>query len=197
GEEKEMNQQQENGRKRSTFMEAKEYILSRVKEILENGDLETINIVVDKILNTRQIFVYGSGRSGIVGKAFAMRLVQMGLRAYFIGETITPIVEHGDLVIIISNKGETYSAIQTANIVRRVGGEVAVLTSNRQSKLALAANHVIELKIEWDTKHKRFAPLGTLFEVSAFIFLDALVAEVMEKKNENEDTMRARHAIMV
>ncbi|MGB9636378.1 MAG: 6-phospho-3-hexuloisomerase [Thermoplasmata archaeon] len=192
-----MNQQQENGRKRSTFMEAKEYILSRVKEILENGDLETINIVVDKILNTRQIFVYGSGRSGIVGKAFAMRLVQMGLRAYFIGETITPIVEHGDLVIIISNKGETYSAIQTANIVRRVGGEVAVLTSNRQSKLALAANHVIELKIEWDTKHKRFAPLGTLFEVSAFIFLDALVAEVMEKKNENEDTMRARHAIMV
>ncbi|MEM3396200.1 MAG: 6-phospho-3-hexuloisomerase [Thermoplasmata archaeon] len=182
---------------KSTFQEAKSYILERVKEILENGDIETINVVVDKILKTRQIFVYGAGRSGIVGKAFAMRLVQMGLRAYFIGETITPIVEHGDLVFIVSNKGETYSAIQTANIVRRVGGEVVVLTSNRHSKLALAANHILELKIERDTKHRRFAPLGTLFEVAAFIFLDALVAEIMEKKNENEDTMRARHAIMV
>lgn len=180
-----------------TFQEAKSYIIERVKEILENGDIETINVVVEKILKTRQIFVYGAGRSGIVGKAFAMRLVQMGLRAYFIGETITPIVEHGDLVFIVSNKGETYSAIQTANIVRRVGGEVVVLTSNRHSKLALAANHILELKIERDTKHRRFAPLGTLFEVAAFIFLDALVAEIMEKKNENEDTMRARHAIMV
>jgi len=180
-----------------TFQEAKDYILERVKEILENGDIGIIDTVVDKVLKTRQIFVYGVGRSGIVGKAFAMRLVQMGLRAYFIGETVTPIVESGDLVFIISNKGETYSAIQTANIVRRVGGEVVALTSNRQSKLALAANYVIELKIERDTKHKRLAPLGTLFEISAFIFLDALVAEIMEKKNENEDTLRARHAIMV
>ncbi|MCK5024870.1 MAG: SIS domain-containing protein, partial [Thermoplasmata archaeon] len=70
--------------------------------------------LIDSILGTNKVFIYGVGRSGTMSKAFAIRLVQLGLKVFFVGETITPIVEKDDLVIIVSNTGETMSAIQTA-----------------------------------------------------------------------------------
>ena len=100
--------------------ESVHYIIEVLEEVLSNNDQKLIEGVIKTLLNANKIFVYGVGRSGHVGKSFAMRLVQLGLKAYFIGETITPIVEPNDVVVIISNTGETMSAIQTGNIVRRV-----------------------------------------------------------------------------
>ncbi|RLG56732.1 MAG: capsule biosynthesis protein, partial [Candidatus Hydrothermarchaeota archaeon] len=82
-----------------------------------------------------------------MSKAFAIRLVQLGLKVFFIGETITPIVEENDVVIIVSNTGETMSAIQTANIVRRLGAKAIAITATEHSKLAHAASSVIHLRV--------------------------------------------------
>ena len=152
---------------------------------------------MDKILNKQKIFIYGVGRSGTVCKAFAIRLVQLGLKVFFIGETITPIVEKDDLVIIVSNTGETMSAIQTANIVRRLGARVIAITAEKHSKLAHAASSVIHLKVEKDPGDSEFSPLGTVFELTAMVFLDGIVSDVMKKMGETEADMRARHAIWV
>ena len=151
---------------------------------------------IDRILDSKKIFIYGVGRSGLVGKAFAIRLVQLGLRVFFIGETITPIVEPDDFVIVISKTGQTMSAIQTANIVGRVGANVAVITAKDTSKLAHASSILITLK---DTNNSKteLAPLGTLFEDTALIFLDSLIPEIMKRLGETEKNMRARHAIWV
>ena len=130
-------------------------------------------------------------------KAFAIRLVQLGLQVFFIGETITPIVEKDDLVIILSNTGETMSAIQTANIVRRQGAKVIVLTAAKHSKLAHAASSVILLKVESDPEDPELAPLGTVFEITALILLDGIVSDIMKKTGQTEANMRARHAIWV
>jgi len=46
----------------------------------------------------RKILVVGAGRSGLVGKAFAMRLMHLGFNIYVMGETITPAFGVGDLV---------------------------------------------------------------------------------------------------
>ncbi|MCK5397387.1 MAG: SIS domain-containing protein [Thermoplasmata archaeon] len=130
-------------------------------------------------------------------KAFAIRLVQLGLKVFFIGETITPIVEKDDLVIIVSNTGETMSAIQTANIVRRLDAKVIALTAEAHSKLAHAASSVIHLDVGKDTDDACLAPLGTVFEITALVFLDSLIPEIMKKMGQNEANMRARHAIWV
>jgi len=137
------------------------------------------------------------GRSGLIAKAFAIRLVQMGLEVFFVGETVTPFVEEGNLVIIVSYTGETMSAIQTANIVRRVGAKVVTVTANNHSKLAAASNLVIEIHPPKDDDRKRLAPLGTLFEVATLIYLDGIVASMMEKLGQSEGAMRKRHAIWV
>ena len=176
---------------------ASAFIIESVSKLLAEDRSQDINAAVELLVKAPQTFVYGVGRSGLVARAFAMRLVQLGLECFFIGETITPIVESGDCVLIVSNTGATMSAVQTANIARRVGASVVSITGSRTSKLAHASTVVIQIKENGLTEATRNAPLATLFEDATLILLDGVVAQIMERLGETESTMRARHAIMV
>ncbi len=180
----------------ATAEEARDFILDGVKGAL-HADPDDVAAFVAAIEKADQVFVYGVGRSGLVGKAFAMRLVQLGLKVFFIGETITPIVQPEDLVVVVSNTGQTMSAHQTANIARRVGATVVVITGNKTSKLAHLGSLLFTLKVGRAGGRAKFAPLGTLFEVSTLVFLDGVVAQLMERLGQTEADMRGRHAIMV
>ncbi len=177
--------------------DASVYILKEIGKLLSQDRTEEMTAMVDLLVKAPQVFVYGVGRSGLVARAFAMRLVQLGLECFFIGETITPIVESGDCVLIVSNTGSTMSAVQTANIARRVGASVVSVTGSRTSKLAHASSVVVQIPEEHAAEGSKNAPLGTLFEDATLVLLDGVVAQVMEKLGETEATMRARHAIMV
>ncbi|MCI4353050.1 MAG: SIS domain-containing protein [Thermoplasmata archaeon] len=181
----------------SAFARAQLYIARRVAEALAQIPAERIQQAVDLLLKAPEIFVYGAGRSGIIGRAFAMRLVQVGLAAFVIGESTTPIVRSGDAVFILSGRGESQSSIQTANIVRREGAQLVVLTGRSTSKLAHAANLSIPLEFPDDPDRPELAPLGTLFESASLQFTDALVSAIMRARGESEESMRRRHAIMV
>jgi 6-phospho-3-hexuloisomerase len=176
--------------------ESTEYIMDMVGKTL-GGEIEGTEEFVEAIIGARRVFIYGVGRSGLIAKAFAIRLVQMGLEVYFVGETVTPIVEEGHLVVIVSHTGETMSAVQTANIVRRVGARVIAITANPHSKLASASNVIISITPPKDEDRRRLAPLGTLFEDATLIYLDGIVAQLMEKLGQGEGQMRKRHAIWV
>ncbi len=181
----------------STFVQAQKYIGERVTAALDRVEPSVIARAVATLSKAPQIFVYGAGRSGIVGRAFAMRLVQTGLRAYVIGESVTPIVRTGDAVFILSGQGESSSSVQTANIVRREGAELIVLTGRGGSKLAHAASLLIALELPDDGERPRLAPLGTLFESASLRLTDGLIAELAAARGESEASMRRRHAIMV
>jgi 6-phospho-3-hexuloisomerase len=168
-----------------------DYIIKGIQNTLSET-IENTDKFVDLIISSRKVFLYGVGRSGLIARSFAIRLVQMGLEVFFVGETVTPIVEEGNVVIIVSYTGETMSAIQTANIVRRVA-----ITAHPHSKLAAASNLVIEMHAPKDDDKKRLAPLGTLFEDATQIYLDSIVAVLMEKLGQSEGSMRKRHAIWV
>jgi 6-phospho-3-hexuloisomerase len=177
--------------------ETSNYILKEIQEVLARVDEAVVDEMVDSIIKAKKVFIYGVGRSGLVGKAFAVRLVQMGLDVHFIGETTTPIVGATDVVIIISNTGETMSAVQTANIVRRVGAKVISVTSNMNSKLSQASSLALELTTVKDDQRRRMTPLGTLFEGSTFVLFDSMVPVMMNKLGQTEASLRRRHAIWV
>jgi len=164
---------------------------------LEGIQVADVERAIKILRDAPHIFVYGAGRSGIIGRAFAMRLVQTGLTAYVIGESVTPIVKKGDAVFILSGQGESYSSIQTANIVRREGADLVVLTGKSSSKLAHAATVLLSLDFKEDADRTRLAPLGTLFETASLSLTDGIIAELMAERGETEASMRARHAIMV
>jgi 6-phospho-3-hexuloisomerase len=179
------------------FSRAQAYIGRRVSEAIDRIDPATIDRAVAILAKAPATFVYGAGRSGIIGRAFAMRLVQTGLTAYVIGESVTPIVRRGDAVFIVSGAGESQSSVQTANIVRREGADLVVLTARSTSKLAHAATLLLPIEFADDPERHTLAPLGTLFESASLRLTDALVAELMRVRRETEESMRRRHAIMV
>jgi 6-phospho 3-hexuloisomerase len=181
----------------SVFLRAVAYIGDRVTQALSTLDPETVSRAVGLLDKAPKIFTYGAGRSGIIARAFAMRLVQTGLTAFVIGESVTPIVHRGDVVVIFSNRGESQSSVQTANIVRREGAELVVVTARGNSKLAHAATVLIQLPLPEDPQRARWAPLGTLFESASLRLSDGFVADLMARRGETEESLRRRHAIMV
>jgi 6-phospho 3-hexuloisomerase len=180
-----------------TYLRSQRYIAEHVTTALERLDPARVRAAIDLLSHAPQIFVYGAGRSGIIGRAFAMRLVQAGLTAYVIGESVTPIVKKGDAVFILSGQGESSSSVQTANIVRREGAELVVLTAKGTSKLAHTANVLLAIELPDDVDRPRYAPLGTIFEAASLLLTDGLIAEILTERGETEASMRRRHAIIV
>ncbi len=179
------------------MQEALGYILREMAEALSRVDPSQVNAAIEAFAAAKKIFIYGVGRSGLVGQAFAVRLVQMGFDVHFVGDMTTPFVTSADVVIIVSNTGETMSAVQTANIVRRVGAQVIGVTSNPNSKLAHACNIMLEVGQVKDEQKKRLAPLGTIFEDAALVMFDSMVPVLMGRMDQNEASLRRRHAIWV
>ena len=173
-----------------------DYLLDKIQEAVCSVDKDRQEKLIDSILEAKTVFIYGSGRSGLVGQLFAVRLVQIGLDVHFVGDMTTPIISKDDLTILISNTGETMSAVQTANIARRIGSKVICVTGNSSSKLAHASNMVIEVKHD-GADDSQYAPLGTVFEDAVSIFFDSIVPCIMKKKGITENDMRKRHAIWV
>ena len=179
------------------YKESVNSLMDAVRKVAESVQQKDLDVLIDSVLDGGKIFLYGSGRSGLVGQYFAVRLVQLGRDdVHFVGDMTTPIIGRDDVVILISNTGETMSAVQTANIARRMGATVICVTASRMSKLAHASNHVVALNAE--IEHDRsVAPLGTLFEDAVVMMFDGIIPLLMERLGATEDDMRKRHAIWV
>ncbi|MDR1954876.1 MAG: SIS domain-containing protein, partial [Candidatus Methanoplasma sp.] len=149
-----------------------DYLKERCKAVVYSIPEHDWNMLIDLIISKEKIFVYGSGRSGLIGQLFSVRMVQLGLKVYFVGDMTTPIIGRNDLTILVSNTGQTMSVVQTAEIARRIGSHVVSLTSSASSRLAMASNNAIILKIKKDEQDSKLAPLGTIFEDTVLFFFD-------------------------
>jgi len=192
-----------------TIRRAMKDIVEHVGNVADKLKLEQVRSFVDAMIGANKIFIYGAGRSGLVGKAFAMRLMHLDFNVYVVGETITPAFEQGDLLIAISGSGETTSIVDAAKIAKKEGGKVVAITSYANSTLGRLADVVVEIPgraktdIPTDyiarqmlTKYKWIAPMGTLFEDSTMIFLDGVIALLMATFQKTEKDMRRKHATL-
>jgi 3-hexulose-6-phosphate synthase/6-phospho-3-hexuloisomerase len=180
-----------------TFRDSLDYIHKKTKDILQIVSKEQVDQIIHSFFKANRIFVYGAGRSGLVSKAFAIRLVHLGFQTFVIGETIGAPVKKGDLVCIVSGSGETIPAVMTAEIAKNLGATLIVVTGRKNSRITKFADITIILSADCTEKErKQFAPLGTLFEASAWILLDGIIAELMKNKKETEESMRSRHATL-
>ena len=123
-----------------------ESILDNIKSAEEFLDRNTINEFEQIIMDSKNIFVTGAGRSGLVAKAFAMRLMHLGFSVYVVGETISPAIYKDDCFIAISGSGETNTIVSAAKIAKDRGSKVLALTSYPDSTLAKLADCFILVK---------------------------------------------------
>jgi 6-phospho-3-hexuloisomerase len=177
-------------------MKASEEILKGISEAIRGLDPSQVEKMLEALLNVRaegkKALVVGAGRSGLVGKAFAMRLMHLGLNVYVMGESITPAIGDGDLVIIISGSGSGALSTTAANMANRLGALVLAVTSHPDSELGRTADLVVvipgrEVTAREEEYYSRqllgeyasLSPMGTLFEDSCIVFLDSIIAELM------------------
>ena len=172
------------------FRSSVEFIVGAIERSLNEVDE---NGIEEEILKANRIMIYGVGRSGLVARSFATRLMHLGLETYMIGETVSPPIEGGDVVILISGSGRTNSVLRVGELAKEIGAKAIALTSNENSPIYKMADLRVILRVGID---RELAPLGTIFEDSAQIFLDGLVAELMGDLDESEDSMSARHATL-
>jgi 6-phospho-3-hexuloisomerase len=124
---------------------------------------------VDVLLRAPRIFVTGEGRSGFMARAFAMRLMHLGSDVHVIGETVTPALHPGDLLVAISGSGTTETTVRHAERATNV----LAVTSDPDSPLAQHAETVWHIPAA--TKYQRngtIQPLSSLFDQCTHIVLD-------------------------
>lgn len=185
-------------------------IIGNIRAAEEYLNEEDINEFLDIIVSSKNVFLIGAGRSGLAAKAFAMRLMHLGISSYVVGETISPAIYEDDCIIAISGSGETNTIVSAANIAKNRGSKVLALTSYPESTLGKLADTVLlvkgRTKVEADDENymKRqihgnytsLTPLGTAFELTTLVFLDALVSELMEIMHQTESDLKARHTVL-
>ncbi|MCQ2970621.1 6-phospho-3-hexuloisomerase [Methanobrevibacter gottschalkii] len=185
-------------------------ILDNIKNAEDFLDEKAIDEFENIIIGSKNIFVTGAGRSGLAAKAFAMRLMHLGLSAYVVGETISPAIYEDDCIIAISGSGETNTIVSAVKIAKNRGSKVLALTSYPESSLGQLADAYILVKgrtkkeVDDENYMKRqihgnytsLTPLGTAFELTTLVFLDAIVSELMEKMQQTESDLKARHTVL-
>ncbi|MBP5083326.1 MAG: 6-phospho-3-hexuloisomerase [Methanomicrobium sp.] len=183
---------------------------SKIKEMGESLSDQQVSSFINEILGADRIYVMGAGRSGLVAKAFAMRLMHLGLKSYVIGETITPAMRSsGDIVVAFSGSGETKTIAELCETAKSIGGRICLVTSKAESRIGKIADCVVVIESHRDRvkdeseeyevrqmmgEHKSFAPLGTLFETASMVFSDSIISAIMEKIECQESDLKGRHA---
>ena len=184
-------------------------ILKNIESATEYIDEDVINKFMDILTTSKNVFVIGAGRSGLVAKAFAMRLAHLGINAYVVGETISPAIYGEDCILAISGSGETNTIVSAVDIAKNRGSKVLSLTSYIESSLGTISDVVMPVKgrtkIDIDDEdyikrqiegnYTSLTPLGTAFELTSLIFLDGLISELMYKMGKTEYDLKNRHTV--
>ena len=190
---------------------AADEILAGAEKAIRELDLNQVEKMIEMIIEAkdRKIFVVGMGRSGFVGRAFALRLMNLGFNVYFLGETITPAAGKDDLVIAISGTGMTKLVLSAATAAKEIGAKVVAITSYKDSTLGQIADQIVLIggrtKMGWPREEDYLArqilgereplsPLGSIFENNCMVFLDGLIVELMYRMKKNENDLKTRHA---
>ena len=161
--------------------------LSRAAAVLDVGTVERIT---QKISRAERIFVYGAGRSGLMLRAFAMRLMQMGKTVYVVGETITPAIGPGDVLVLASASGKTHSVCHYAQEGQAAGAELLVISASQNSPLSGLQTPDVLLSAPNTDSAASNQIMGTLFEQMLLLLCDAACAAM----HPDAQAMRQRHA---
>ena len=160
--------------------------------------------IVSLIVNSKKIFVFGIGHSGMFGKILSMKLNHLGIKAYTVFDEINPPFDKNDLFIAISQSGETKTIISLVKKAKKLGGKVLSLTSNANSTLVNLSDKVLIIEklannIEFsalsaigDKKNQNL--IGALFGFNIYVLSYTLIIMLAKELKETPESINKRHA---
>lgn len=144
-----------------------------------------------------RVFVAGAGRSGLVLRMATMRLMHLGLNVHVAGDTTTPAISSGDLLLVASGSGTTSGVVKSAETAAKAGARIAAFTTNPDSPLAGLADALVIIPAAQKTDHgssvtRQYS--GSLFEQVLFLATEALFQSLWDNTDVPAEELWLRHA---
>jgi len=196
------------GKTKRILFQAMDLIMKNLKENMEHLDLnfkytqKFVNIVHDGLMNNRRFFLLASGRSAFILQCFATRLVHLGAEVYMVTNLASiPAIRKKDVLIVLSGSGTT-SIVGSLlkNYVNTIKPHAIIcITSHPETMIGRVGDVTIKIlgrtKRERDeTNHAALTPEGTQFEAAAFMYLDAIIAELAIKLGKTNEDLLQHHS---
>ncbi len=182
-------------------------VLERAKKVLETearaiSDLiprlgEDFCHAVDLILDCKgRVVVSGMGKSGLVGRKLASTLSSIGVPALFLhaaegAHGDAGMVVRGDVVIALSNSGETQELLNLLSAVRRLDIRLISLTGNVHSSLAQWSDVTLDVGVAEEACPLELVPTSST--AAAMAMGDALALALLEKKGVRPEDFAVYH----
>lgn len=194
-------------------------LLKKEISIQENLDkncaIRTVNNEIDTIIKLRdsldgslsraldimqnakgRIILTGMGKSGHIGKKIAASLASTGTPSFFVHPAEA---SHGDLgmiteddvVIAISNSGESRELVDILNYCKRFGIKLIAITKNPESSLGKAGDIVLKLPNNGEACPLGLAPTNST--TATLVFGDILTAGLIQRKGFTKSDFNQRH----
>jgi 6-phospho-3-hexuloisomerase len=173
-------------------------VLKEIQSVVDQVDEEQLKKLGKQLKSASRLFVVGEGRSGLMAKSFAMRLMHLGAEIFVVGETITPSIQKEDFLIAVSGSGTTKQVVWTAGKAKELGCEVLAVTTNPESDLGKQATEC--LFVPAATKYRKagemasIQPLGSLFDQSVHVLFDAICLIYSEDEASSQEAAFLRHS---
>ena len=143
-----------------------------------------------------RVVVTGMGKSGIIGRKIAATLASIGVPSVFLhpAEGIhgdLGMVSRGDLVIALSNSGETEEILKILPAIKRLGVPMISLTGNVESMLAKNSDVVLDVSVKEEACPLDLAP--TASTTATLALGDALAMALLEHKGVKPEDFARYH----
>jgi arabinose-5-phosphate isomerase len=167
--------------------------IARLEQGLDGSFSEVVSMV---LALTGKVVVTGMGKAGIVGQKISATLASTGTESIFLhpAEAL-----HGDLgrirpddlLLALSNSGETSELNQVIPVARKIGARVVAMTGHMDSTLARLADRVLDIGRVDEACPLGLAPTAS---TSALLALgDALAMVVLSERNFGREDYALYH----
>jgi len=167
-----------------------------IKALIDRVDDNLIKAIDIIYSCSGKVVVTGMGKSGLIGKKISATLASTGTPALFLhpaegGHGDIGMVTKGDVVIAISNSGETDEIIRILPVLARLGIKLIALTGNPNSTLAKASDVVFDVSVKEEACPMGLVP--TASTTAALAMGDALAVTLLSKRGFKEEDFAFFH----
>ena len=167
--------------------------ITKLRDSLDNNLTRALNLMQQA---KGRIILTGMGKSGHIGKKIAASLASTGTPSFFVHPAEA---SHGDLgmiteddvVIAISNSGESKELVDILNYCKRFGIKLIAITKNPQSSLGKAGDVVLQLPNNGEACPLGLAPTNST--TATLVLGDILTAGLIERKGFTKSDFNQRH----
>jgi 6-phospho-3-hexuloisomerase len=153
-------------------------------------DVAEIDALVCAMTDAKRIFFSGQGRSGLMIRALTIRLMHIGLTVHVAGESSTPAIGAGDLLIAVSASAGTKATLEHMRIARCNDARIALISTKKPD----SGNTDLLLTLPVRSLVPTVQHAGSLFEQTVLLLGDAIAWHLQKTLGVDDRLLNERHA---